>query len=105
MADGQKHHPTPQEMALSELHSAALNLTETACDVLEGMLNDPETLAELRAKIANDYLERVTPKLNPVAFRQREQARRTRQLELDAQEAKAEARADRAALKKDRGPL
>jgi hypothetical protein len=92
-------------MALRELHSAALDLTETACDVLEGMLNDPDTPAELRASTAVDCLERLIPKLDPVAFQQRIQARRTRQLELDAQEAEAEARADRAALKKERGPL
>jgi hypothetical protein len=104
VADDQ-NHPTPRETALNELHSSALDLTEASCDVLAAILRDPKTHPELRADIALDFLERVAPKLGPVAFRQREQERRTRQLELDAREAEAEARADRAALDRERGLL
>lgn len=105
MAEARQHHPTPQEMALRELHSAALDLTETACDVLDEMLRDPETPVELRASTAVDYLARVAPQLDPTALLERIRARRTAQLEAAAREADAEARADQAALRKERGPL
>lgn len=81
--------PTPQEMALRELTSAGLDLTETALDTLDAMLRDPQTPPELRARIACTFLSRVAPQLDPTLFQQRVEERRVRALEQSAREATA----------------
>lgn len=88
--------PTPQQLALNELTSAGLDLTESALDALDAMLRDPQTPPELRARISVAVLERVTPQLDPGLFLERIEERRIRQLEQSARE--AEARITRAVI-------